>query len=228
MLFFGVLNIAKPCTMPKGRTFYPLAAGFFNGIGLWTLYVALTQLHPATVGLVNRTGIVFAMILAFAFMNTRPAKSEIILGAIAIMGAFGAAGFKIVGPDSRYLWFSFLSTLGFTCSQFCLKKATSKKSNFFILLQMNVWSGLTVLVLFLLSKESLHLPSTAISWSVLIAASLIGSCLGIWFYLISLKNLSFPMATILRATGPVFTKNMRWWCSPYYRQNLSLNCRVYL
>lgn len=218
--FFALVNFSKPAPSVERRDFYSMIAGVFNAIGLLCLYLALREVHPAVVGFINRSGIVFAMLLSFVFMNLRPTKMEVGLGAVALLGALGASGVGNIDAKSHALALAFTSTIGFTCSQYFLKMATQKHANVSILLRMNFWTMLVLLICFLFSSEVTLLPSTANAWAIMALASLVGSCLGFWFYLISLKTLSFSMATILRATGPLFTALISM---PFFAFNLSVS-----
>lgn len=182
-----------------------MAAGALNAIGLLCLYFALLQVHPAIVGLMNRLGIVFAMLLSFAFMQLRPKRSEIVFGVIALVGAVGAVGLQVLGADFLGIGLALISMMAFTGSQFFLKQADGARGSYETLLQMNIWSSILIFAVILFWPHRLSWPEDAHGWGIVLASTLIGSCLGYLFYLKSLRQLTFSMATILRATSPIFT-----------------------
>lgn len=203
--FFGLVNRFMIGKAKIAFCSYSIKAGILNAIGLALLYMAIQRVHPVAVGVMGRLGIVFAMAMSGVFLRQKPAMSEIILGSIAILGAFISAWSDLQDPNANGLWMALASTASFTASNFCLKAAARKNSNLDVLTHMNFFSTLLLGAVLFLSQEHLHIPNTLSSWALIVGATLVGSCLGFWFLLLSLNSLSFSMATILRATGPLFT-----------------------
>lgn len=202
-VFFLVVSRGRFLSLRFSR--YSLGAGALNTVGLGCLFLALVNMHPAVAGLVNRTGVVFAIIISATLLRQRPSRAEILLGGIAIVGAFGSAWRDLTSTSAESLCLALTSAASFAGSNFCLREAAKSESNVLVLARMNILSALLLGLVFASSSEPLQIPSDAFSWTLVLIAALLGSCLGFWFYLISLRQLSFSMAAILRSTGPFFT-----------------------
>jgi len=204
-VFFKIIDCWKSRSMRFHCSLHTLTGGIFNGLGLVFLFLALQYIHPAIVGFVGRLGIVFAMILSTFFLKQRPDGFEICLGGLALLGALGSA----IHDSSTSSWLGFLyalgSTLSFSLSNLNFKFASHQYSSSEILSSSYFFSAIMLLIFCAISSEPLKYATDLRGWGSILMGSLFGSCLGFWCYLESLKFLSFSRATLLRATGPLFT-----------------------
>lgn len=209
-IFFKTIDCIKSRSLKFHISLNSLVGGIFNGFGLVLLFLALQHVHPAIIGFVGRLGIVFAMILATIFLNQRPDRAEICLGLVAILGAMGSVLHD--GTDSSVFGFFLAvgSTLSFSVSNLCFKLAARRHSSAQILSSSYLVSAIMLFIFCTTSSEPVRYATDLKSWGLIIAGALFSSCLGFWCYLESLKYLTFSRATLLRATGPLFTVAMSY------------------
>jgi drug/metabolite transporter (DMT)-like permease len=218
VFFFAVaLVTTKSIRIPFSK--FSLTSGVFNGLGLIFLFMALEQIHPAIYGFLGRLSVIYAMILSAIFLKEKPDRAEIILGILAVGGALGSAI-----EDGNHLnlpgvLLAVASTLSFSAANLCLKFASNKNSNTHALAAMNLVSVILLTCFFAISSEHLRIPSAPFTWGLMILGALFGSCFGFWFYLQSIKMLTYSRANLLRATNPLFTAIVAY---PFFGLNFSL------
>lgn len=187
-----------------------MVGGVFNGLGLVFLFLSLQYLHPAIIGFVSRLGIVFAMVLSTFFLNQKPDRAEICLGCLALLGALGSAFDGSSNTSILGFLLALGSTLSFSISNLSFKFASRKYSTSKILSSSYLVSATMLFVFCAVSLKPIRYATDPRSWGFIFAGALFASCLGFWCYLESLKYLSFSRATLLRATGPLFTAVMSY------------------
>lgn len=217
-LFFGIIGFSKTRSFKIKIDRYSAIAGVANAIGLVLVFSAIERIHPALAGLMGRLGIVFAMVLSVAFLGEKPEKVELVLAAIALLGAAGSALSEFNSASTVGLLMAMGSALSFNFSNLCLKLASHQGTNLNIMTLMNLISALVLACGFGLIPEQINLPHEINAWALIIFATLVGSCLGYWFYLISLRKITLSMASLIRATGPLFTAAFAY---PFFGLNLN-------
>jgi drug/metabolite transporter (DMT)-like permease len=188
---------------------HALLSGIFNALGLILMFFSLREMNPAVLGFLGRMSVVFAFILSALFLGKMPDKVEVALAIFTLLGALGSA----IGDHNHQNILGVLFALGyilcFSLSNLCLKLGSEKKSNCEILGLMNLISAFFLGQFYVFFGDK-TLPAGSTSWLLLFVGALFGTCLGLWFYLKSLKIINFSRAAVIRLTGPLFTAAMAY------------------
>lgn len=202
--FFSVLALLKKELNNFFSNKIVLLIGVTNGLGCLFLFMSIQHLHPIVSGLLSRNQIVFAMVFSIFFLDERFSRAQIVGIFAMIIGSF----------MSVYKGLADLSFLGFMCSlaycflfslsSFLTKKYAKKESNIKIILISKLCS-LLVVGLFSYTVGYSSLTEMSIESLFYIVLSVIcSSVMGLYFFLVSLKNANYSSVNIIRATGPIF------------------------
>lgn len=173
-----------------------------NSLGLLCQYGAVAQLEPATLSILGRMYVVFAIVLAQVFLRERCARAEYIVLTCVLTGA------------GLFCWTANFrgNALGITlCLAYCfffalthlqIKIETSRSSANKILLTNNLVTAVVLIPVAFACAGSLHDASFQ-TISLIAGAAFFGQWLGLLLFYESLKRIPMVKANLIRSFSPI-------------------------
>lgn len=183
-----------------------LIAGLFNGISMFFLFYGLDKSSPVLVSMLNRSYIIFSILLAAFVLKEKIAKSDWALILAAVSGIILFMYKDNIDHIESGAFYGLLSGAFFSLCNFTIKNKLKETSEYIILFSINL---VTALLFFLITitkvTNGLNLPFELKSLSLIFIGAFFGSFLGILFFYYSIKKIPFYKANLYRSLSPVLT-----------------------
>jgi drug/metabolite transporter (DMT)-like permease len=229
LVCFAILFMAMsmPSATPTAWLLLGLSGLIGISLGDTVYFTALMKLGPRRILLMTALTPLLASAMAIAFLGERPNFQWVIGAALCLGGVVWVMWERLPGGEDLGSWRTGIwlglaaaccEAVGNILTKVGLDGAGSRDATFIRLL-----FGTGGLLVFGIARGQLK------SWvapfkqmrllGVLIAASLLGTFLGIWFATASLAYTHVSLATLLKSTSPIFVLPLAWL---FMKEKLSL------
>jgi len=179
-------------------------AGFLNAISMFFLFYGLSKSSPALVSMLNRSYIIFSILIGAIVLKEFISKLDWGLIICASIGIILFMIKKEMADMPVGALYGLASGLLFALCNLTIKHKLSKTCAYVTLFSTNF---ISVIVFFLISlykgPEYLHIPLEVKTLSFVFLGSFLGSFLGLLFFYESIKTIPFYKANLYRSISPV-------------------------
>lgn len=175
----------------------------FFSFGIYTSYIALKIIEPATVSFLSRFEIILTLIFAYFFLKERLTGYELLGGMVAVAGVV-VLKYKTTVEISRAATLMIISACFFAACEIAVKKYIHLIGTMrFVFVRNIVAVGMFYLIL-RLSGHSLTVPNNmTLLWAFI--GALLLPVLGRITYIEALKRINISRAALLTQSTPLFT-----------------------
>ena len=202
---------------------YLLLAGFLNGTSMFLLFTGLSKSSPALVSMLNRSYIVFSILIAALVLKEKISKIDwwlIIFAGVGIILFLFKKDMAQIPMGSLY---GLASGLLFALCNLTIKNKLTQTSEYIILFSLNFITAIIFLVICLkMGTHFLALPLEVRTISLVFLGSFIGSFLGLLLFYISIKTIPFYKANLYRSLSPVVSLSFGLYFFPVTLTNLNI------
>ena len=173
-----------------------------NSIGLLCQYGAVVRLDPATLSILGRMYVVFAIVLAHIVLKERSTRLESVTLFLVFVGALLFCWRSEFTMDSVGVVLCLAYCFFFALTHLQVKQASGVVSSNFILLTNNLVSALVLFPVALIFAEA---PSSGSldSVTMIFGAAFFGQWLGLLLFYESLKRIPMMQANLIRTFSPI-------------------------
>lgn len=181
-----------------------LIAGILNGVSMCFLFYGLNKSSPALVSMLNRSYIVFSIIIGAFVLKEYVARIDWILIVCATLGIFLFMIKKEMAKMQMGAFYGIASGLLFSFCNFTIKNKLDKTCECIILFSINLTSALMFFFICLFQgHEKLLIPLEIKPLSFVFLGSFLGSFLGLLLFYTSIKTIPFYKANLYRSISPL-------------------------
>lgn len=181
-----------------------LTAGILNGLSMFFLFYGLSKSSPALVSMLNRSYIIFSILLGVLLLKEKIAKIDWALILFAILGVTLFMLKKEMAQVQADAFYGLVSGFLFCLCNFTIKNKLNKTSEYITLFSINFISALIFLFVCLIQgPEYLTLPLEGKVLGFVFLGAFLGSFLGLLLFYASIKTIPFYKANLYRSISPV-------------------------
>lgn len=179
-------------------------AGALNGISMFFLFYGLSKSSPALVSMLNRSYILFSILIGAIVLKESISKIDWGLIICASIGIFLFMLKKEMGQIQMGALYGLASGLLFSLCNFTIKNKLSNTCAYVTLFSINFITAIMFLLICIVKgPENLALPLELKALSFVFLGSFFGSFLGLLFFYASIKTIPFYKANLYRSISPV-------------------------
>jgi drug/metabolite transporter (DMT)-like permease len=170
---------------------------------LYTYFLALKMIQPATVAFLSRIEVIFVVIMAYFILKERLRPIEIIGGLIAVSGIF-VLKYRTNIAISEAATIMIISAFLFGLAEILVKKNIKIIGVYRFVLIRNFVSLVVFFIMFEISGQRIQIPdlNTII---LIVASALLLPILGRTLYIEALKRIKISRAALITQSAPLFT-----------------------
>ncbi len=181
-----------------------ICAGMLNGLSMYFLFYGLNKSSPALVSMLNRSYILFSILLGAFVLKERILRIDWALIIFATLGIILFMFKKEMGLIDGAALMGLLSGLLFSFCNLIIKNKLHKTSEYIILFSINFISAFFFFFICLLDGvDTLHIPLDKKIISFIFLGAFLGSFLGLLLFYASIKKIPFYKANLYRSISPV-------------------------
>jgi drug/metabolite transporter (DMT)-like permease len=181
-----------------------LLAGVLNGISMFFLFYGLSKSSPALVSMLNRSYIIFSILIGAIILKEQVAKIDWGLIVFAILGIILFMLKKEMAQMQVGALYGIASGFLFCLCNLTIKIKLNKTCEYVTLFSINFTSAIIFFLICLFKGyENLALPLEIKPLSFIFLGSFLGSFLGLLFFYASIKTIPFYKANLYRSISPV-------------------------
>ncbi|RPJ78377.1 MAG: NUDIX domain-containing protein, partial [Alphaproteobacteria bacterium] len=179
-------------------------AGALNGISMFFLFYGLSKSSPALVSMLNRSYIIFSILIGALVLKEYVAKIDWGLIVFASIGIILFMYKKEMAQMQAGALYGIASGLLFSLCNLTIKNKLSKTCEYVTLFSINfITATIFFLICLLKGPETLTLPLEVKTLSFVFLGAFLGSFLGLLFFYASIKTIPFYKANLYRSISPV-------------------------
>lgn len=181
-----------------------LIAGILNGVSLLFLFYGLNKSSPALVSMLNRSYIIFSILIGAIILKEKIVKIDWGLIFFTIIGFILFMMKKDITQFQMGALLGIFSGLLFSLCNLTIKAKLSKTSSYITLFSINFTSAFIFFFVCLLKgPKNFTLPSEPRVLTFIFLGAFLGSFLGLLFFYTSIKTIPFYKANLYRSISPV-------------------------
>lgn len=183
-----------------------LLAGILNGISMFFLFYGLSKSSPALVSMLNRSYIIFSILIGAFILKESISKTDWGLIFFAIIGIVLFMLKKDMAKLQLGALYGIASGLLFSLCNLTIKNKLHETCEYVTLFSINLTSS-AIFFLICLGKDckTLSLPLETKTLTFVFLGSFLGSFLGLLFFYASIKTIPFYKANLYRSISPVIS-----------------------
>lgn len=179
-------------------------AGILNGISMFFLFYGLSKSSPAIVSMLNRSYIIFSILIGAFVLKEKVSKLDWGLIFFAVIGITLFMIKKEMAHLEGGAFYGLASGFLFSLCNLTIKNKLHKTCEYVTLFSINFMSAAFFFFICLFQKkENLIIPFDSKVWSFIFWGSFLGSFLGLLFFYASIKTIPFYKANLYRSISPV-------------------------
>jgi drug/metabolite transporter (DMT)-like permease/8-oxo-dGTP pyrophosphatase MutT (NUDIX family) len=181
-----------------------LLAGILNAVSMFFLFYGLSKSSPAMVSMLNRSYILFSILIGAVVLKENISKLDWGLIVCASLGIILFMIKKEMAQLQVGALFGLFSGLLFSLCNLTIKNKLSKTCAYVTLFSINLVTGITFFLLCLYQgHQYATLPLEVSTLSYIFLGAFLGSFLGLLFFYESIKTIPFYKANLYRSISPV-------------------------
>lgn len=194
----------KILTITRQEINFLLLAGILNAISMFFLFYGLSKSSPALVSMLNRSYIIFSILIGAIILKEFISKIDWGLIAGASVGIILFMFKKEMAQLQLEALYGIASGFLFSLCNLTIKNKLSKTCEYVTLFSINLISVIAFFFICLFKgSENLSLPLEFKALSFVFLGSFLGSFLGLLFFYTSIKTIPFYKANLYRSVSPV-------------------------
>lgn len=175
----------------------------FFSFGIYTSYMALKTIEPATVSFLSRFEIILTLVFAYFFLKERLTGYELLGAVVAVAGVF-ILKYQTTLEISRAATLMIISACLFAACEVTVKKYISIIGTMRFVFIRNITAIVMFYLILRISGQSLTIPGNmTLLWAFI--AALLLPVLGRVTYIEALKRINISRAAIFTQATPLFT-----------------------
>ena len=203
-LFTFPLVYKKLLAVNKQEVKALIFAGLLNGLSMYFLFYGLNKSSPALVSMLNRSYILFSILLGAYVLKESIQRIDWALIVFATLGIILFMFKKEMSLVDGAALLGLISGLLFSLCNFIIKNKLHKTSEYIILFSINFISAFIFFFICLLDGiDTIYIPLDIKVVSFIVLGSFLGSFLGLLLFYASIKKIPFYKANLYRSVSPV-------------------------
>ncbi len=180
-------------------------AGILNGVSMFFLFYGLSKSSPAIVSMLNRTYIIFSILIGAFFLKEYISKLDWGLIIVSTLGIILFMIKKEMAQAHLGALYGIMSGLLFAFCNMTIKNKLKETCEYVILFSINFTSALFFFIVISVfqGREDLVLPLEPRTLSFVFLGAFLGSFLGLLLFYASIKTIPFYKANLYRSISPV-------------------------
>lgn len=181
-----------------------MLAGILNAVSMFFLFYGLSKSSPALVSMLNRSYIIFSVLIGAIVLKEIISKLDWNLIFFASLGIILFMYKKEMAQMQIEALYGLISGLLFSLCNLTIKNKLSKTNEYVILFSINLITAIIFfLICFVKGPINLTIPLELKTISFVFLGSFLGSFLGLLFFYTSIKTIPFYKANLYRSVSPL-------------------------